>query len=282
MSERALDTQGGGTPGKVTGHGDRAEDGLRFSNPSPPMPAWRAMLAQTGMEVRLTARRGENLLVTFLIPVGLLLFFTAVPSITPAGQPASTFLVPGILALAVISTSMVNLGIATAYERNYGVLKRLGGSPLTRGGLLGAKVASILVVEVVQVALVLVIAVGLLGWTPGPGANAAVVAGSLLLGTAAFAGLGLLMAGALRAEATLAGANALYLLFLLVGGVVMPVSDLPAALEGLARVLPAAALSDLVRAGTGAGTSDTIAATAVLTIWAVGSIALAVRTFRWE
>ncbi|HVA86787.1 MAG TPA: ABC transporter permease [Candidatus Saccharimonadales bacterium] len=244
-------------------------------------PAWRATLAQTAMELRLTARRGENLLVTFLIPVGLLLFFSAVPAVVPAGQRPVDFLVPGILALSIISTSLVNLGIATAYERSYGVLKRLGGSPLSRGGLLTAKIVSVVVVELVQTLLVLAIAIGLLGWSPLSGSNAALVAGALLLGTVAFAGLGLLMAGWLRAEATLAGANGLYLLFLLLGGIVVPVSNLPGALESIARLLPAAALSDLVRAGLGSG-GDPVASTFVLAAWALGSVALAARTFHWD
>src|SRR5438445_1761914 len=112
----------------------------------------RAVLAQTGMELRLTARRGENVLVTIVIPLVLLVFFAS--STLVAGDRAQRldYLVPGILALAIISTGMVNLGIATAYERHYGVLKRLGGSPLPRWGLLVAKALSVVALEVVQVA----------------------------------------------------------------------------------------------------------------------------------
>src|ERR1700675_5077790 len=184
-------------------------------------------MAQTGMELRLTARRGENVLVTIVIPVVVLLFFASV-SVLPSGSGRPVdFLLPGTLALAVIATSLVSLGIATAYERNYGVLKRLGGSPLTRGGLLVAKMSAVLVVEVAQVALLIAIALIALGWRPGPGASVVVLVVALLLGTLAFAGLGLLMAGALRAEATLALANALFIAFLLLGGIIIPVANLP-------------------------------------------------------
>ena len=129
-----------------------------------------ATLAQATMELRLTARRGENVLVTIVIPVVVLLFFASVarPADRDVARPVD-FLLPGALALAVIATSLVNLGIATAYERNYGVLKRLGGSPLTRGGLLTAKMRPVLVVEVAQVVLLVAIASGVLGWRPGPG-----------------------------------------------------------------------------------------------------------------
>ena len=255
-----------------------------------PAPAWRSTLAQTGMELRLTARRGENLLVTLVIPVVLLVFFASVPvvPIVPgsggpagAGRPIDALL-PGIRALAVISTSLVNLGIATAYERSYGVLKRLGGSPLPRAGLLAAKMLAVLVVELLQLALLIGIAVFGFGWAPGAGSSASTVIAALLLGTLAFAGLGLLMAGALRAEATLAGANGLYLAFLLLGGILVPVDHLPGVLADLAQLLPAAALSDALRIGLGAASGDPSGALALLGGWGVISAGLAARTFRWE
>jgi ABC-2 type transport system permease protein len=247
-------------------------------------PASRAAatLAQTGMELRLTARRGENVLVTIVIPVVVLLFFASVAVLpTGDGRPVD-FLLPGTLALAVIATSLVNLGIATAYERNYGVLKRLGGSPLTRGSLLVAKMTAVLAVEIGQVILLIAIAVAALGWRPGPGASPALLIAALLLGTLAFAGLGLLLAGALRAEATLALANGLFLAFLLLGGIVVPVADLPVPLAALAGVLPAAALADAFRVALGSGSGDIGRSLLVLAVWGIASVALAARTFRWE
>ena len=185
------------------------------------------------MELRLTARRGENVLVTIVIPVIVLVFFSSL-SILPTGAASPVdFLLPGAMALAIIATSLVNLGIATAYERHYGVLKRLGGSPLTRSGLLSAKMLAVLVVEVAQIALLVAVAAGVLGWRPAPSTSILLVAIGLLLGTAAFAGLGLFLAGALRAEATLALANGLFLGFLLLGGIILPISHLPPALESL-------------------------------------------------
>ena len=250
---------------------------------SRPAPLAPATLAQATVELRLTARRGENVLVTIVIPVVVLLFFSTVGVVSTGTARPVDFLLPGALALAVIATSLVNLGIATAYERNYGVLKRLGGSPLTRGGLLTAKMGTVLVVEVAQVVLLIAIAVGVLGWSAGPGASVAVLIVSLLLGTAAFAGLGLLLAGALRAEATLALANGLFIAFLLLGGIVIPVSHLPEPLATVASWLPAAALADAFRIALGsAGAGDLVRSLAVVAGWAVVSVGLAVRTFRWE
>jgi ABC-2 type transport system permease protein len=251
-----------------------------MSRPASPLAA---TLAQAGMELRLTARRGENVLVTIVIPVVVLLFFASVAILpTGSGRPVD-FLLPGSLALAVIATSLVNLGIATAYERNYGVLKRLGGSPLTRAGLLTAKMLGVLAVEIGQVVLLVAIAAAVLGWRPGPGASLGLFVAALLLGTLAFAGLGLLLAGALRAEATLALANGLFIAFLLLGGIVIPLSHLPGPLDAIAGFLPAAALADAFRVALGSGGgADVGRALATLAVWGIVAVALALRTFRWE
>ena len=245
-------------------------------------PAWRSTLAQASMELRLASRRGENLLVMIVIPAVTLLFFASVDAFpTGFGRPVD-FLLPGVLALAVISTSFVNLGIATAYERSYGVLKRLGGSPLSRGSLIAAKMLAVLAVETLQVALLVAIAAAWFGWAPGFGANVAIALAALLLGTLAFAGLGLAMAGAFRAEATLAGANGLFLVLLLLGGVILPVERLPGPFETVAQLLPASPLSALLRIGLGSAPGDALAPLAVLAAWGIGAAVVAARTFRWE
>jgi ABC-2 type transport system permease protein len=250
---------------------------------APRAAPWARMVrAQALMELRLTARRFENLFVMLVIPPAVLAFFGAVPVVsTGEGQPVD-FLLPGVLALAVISTAFVNLGIATGFERGYGVLKRLGGSPLPRSGLVAAKLIVVVLVEAIQVILLVAIATVLFSWRAAPGANLPLAGAALALGTVTFAGLGLLLAGTLRAEATLALANALFLVFLLLGGVVLPLDRLPPALEMAARLLPAAALSELVRAGLGASRSDVLGPIGVLAVWGAGSIVVAVRSFRWE
>lgn len=242
-------------------------------------PVWRSTLAQVGMELRLLSRRGENLFVTIVVPLVLLTFFSLVPAIDQGGV---RFLLPGILALAVVSTSLVNLGIATAFERSYGVLKRLGGSPLPRAGLVAAKLATVALVELGQAVLLVGVAAAFLGWSPGPSASGLVVLAAFVLGTLAFAGLGLLLAGTLRAEATLAIANGLFLALLLLGGVVVPVDHLPGVLADLAGVLPAAALSDALRIGLGAASGDALGPLLLLGAWGAATTVLAARMFRWE
>ena len=246
----------------------------------PASPA-RAAAALAVSELRVTARRGENVLVTMVIPAAVLLFFATTALLSARASRPVDFLLPGSLALAIIAAGLVNLGIATAYERSYGVLKRLGGSPLPRWGLVAAKIGAVLVLEVLQVAVLFVIAAGVLGWQPGPRISVPVFTASWLLGTLAFAGLGLLMAGRLRAEATLALANGLFLGFLMVGGIVLPIDHLPGPLAAIAGILPASALAEAFRAALGTGSSAE-SSLLILAAWGLGASALAVRTFRWE
>lgn len=241
----------------------------------------RQILVQTKYELLLTARRGENVFVTLIVPVALLIFFASLNIIPPVNGGGVNFLLPGILALAIIAAGMVNLGIATAYERYYGVLKRLGSSPLSRSGLITAKIISILLLEVVQVILLVGVAVLFYGWKPVGSPLLALIA--IILGTIAFSALGLAMAGALRAELTLAGANALFLVFILLGGGILPLSHLPGPLAALAQILPAAALtSALQQTMTNGSQSFPIVSFITLIIWAIMILVVAIRTFKWE
>jgi ABC-2 type transport system permease protein len=245
-------------------------------------PLGRQILAQTRVELLLTLRRGESVLITLIVPILLLVFFASLDIVPTTSGNAVDFLLPGILALAVMATGMVSLGIATAYERYYGVLKRLGSSPLPRSGLITAKVISVLVLEVIQTIVLVGVAVVLYGWRPvgSPLITLLIMA----IGTVTFSALGLAMAGALRAEVTLALANGLYLLFLLLGGGILPLSHLPAGLAAFAQFLPAAALTQALQLTMSNGRTfpDLALPLLTLTIWTVVILLVAIRTFRWE
>jgi ABC-2 type transport system permease protein len=238
----------------------------------------RALFAQTRAETSLQLRRGENLIVTLAIPIGILVFFAKVDAVSTDFAHPVDFLVPGVLSLAVMAAAMVSLGIATGFERRYGVLKRLGSTPLSRGGLLVAKTATVLVLEIIQIALIVSVGAAI-GWHVTSGIFAAV--GLLLLGTIAFAGIGMLMAGTLRAEANLAAANGLFLVLLFLGGMAYPLAKLPSGLQTFAKLLPAAALSETVRAALSVKPFP-MGELVVLVVWAVTAPLLAARYFRWE
>jgi ABC-2 type transport system permease protein len=235
--------------------------------------------AQTRMELLLTLRRGESILLTFAIPVVLLAFFSKVDILpTGKGEPVD-FLFPGILALAIMSTSLVSVAIATGFERQMGVLKRLGATPLTRRQLLLSKTSAVVVIEALQV-IVLVIEAVILGFRfDAPSLGAALL--GALLATIAFTGLALILAGTLPALTTLAAANGIYLLFLLLGGMMIPLSKLPAGLRHLSQATPAGALAEVFHGALGPG-SIPAHAWVVLVVWAVAAPLAAARFFRWE
>jgi len=238
------------------------------------------LFAQLKSELRVIARNGEQLLVIIGIPTILLIFFSQVDVLPRGDQNAVDFLLPGILALAVMSTAMVSLGIATGFERSYGVLKRLGATPLGTQRLVLVKSLAVVLVEVVQ--LLVLVGVGLiLGWRGDLSAVAPVV-GAVLLGTLAFAGIGLTLAGTLRGEVNLAAQNGLYLVLLLIGGIMFPLDSLPSWLQTPAELLPSSALADVMRGALTETALNGGAAWIVLAVWALVAPTAAAKLFRWQ
>jgi ABC-2 type transport system permease protein len=251
--------------------------------PAPGAAPMRQMIAaQATAETKSLLRNGEQLLLTLIIPVLLLIAFSAEPLISFGAGKRVDWLTPGIIALAIMSTAFTSQAIATGFERRYGVLKRLGAEPLSRPGLIAAKTATVIIVEIAQCAIIAVAAF-ILGWNPRAHPLAIITVPFLVLaGTAAFSGLALLMAGTLRAEATLAAANLVYILLLGVGGVVFPLTKFPAGARPLLELLPSGALSTALRSVLQHGAILPAGNTITLLVWAVIGITLAARTFRWE
>ncbi|MHB2023842.1 MAG: ABC transporter permease [Mycobacteriales bacterium] len=238
----------------------------------------RMIRAQTLLEAKLALRNGEQVLLTLVIPTLLLVLFTTAPLVAMP-HPRVAFLVPGVLGLAVMSTAFTGQAIAVGFERRYGVLKRLGATALPRAGLLAGKTLAVCLVECVQVGVVVGVGFALV-WSPH-GSPVAVVA-LLVLATVAFSGLGLLMAGTLRAEATLAAANLVYLVLLALGGVIFPVSRFPAGMRHVLDALPITALAGGLRAVLRAGGPVPGQDWLVLAGWAAAALMAAAATFRWE
>lgn len=242
----------------------------------------RQVLAQAGMEVRLTLRNGEQLLVSIILPILALVggvLGAGLVDLDLGGRPVDV-LTPGVLALAVISVAFTSLSIATAYERRYNLIKRLGVSPLSRAGFLAGKVLAVLVVEVIQIVVIGGIAL-LLGWQPSGGvpglAGAAVM---MLLGTLAFTGIGLLLAGTVRAEATLAIANLAYLLMIGAGGVIIPL-DVFGAFGDVLQWLPPGAFGEGMR-GVLFGDGFPVVHAGVLALWGAVAAGITAKAFRWS
>lgn len=243
------------------------------------MNAW---WAQTRAEVRMNIRRGETLLLTLGIPIALLVFFSTTKVTTlPTGRRVD-FLAPGILALCVLSTSLVALSISTGFERSYGVLRRLFVTPLGQRRLIGAKIASVLLTEAIQVVVLAGVALAL-GWHPrgGLGGGLTVLA-VLVLGSAGCAGIGLLLAGRLRAEVNLAASNGLYLVLLMLSGIIVPLSSLPQVVADVVQWLPSGAMAQAVHRVLGLGQQPSLTQWVALVLWAVVAPLLAARTFTFD
>ena len=236
------------------------------------------LITQARTEFVLTLRNGEQVLLTLLIPLGILLGFTLL-NVVPVPSPRVDNITPRVLALAVMSTAFTGQAIALGFDRRYGVLKRLAATALPRWSLVAGRMLAVLGVVVVQLLVLGSVAAGL-GWDPQPaGLPSAVLL--ILAGTAAFGALGVLLGGALRAEVVLAVANMVWLFLVVAGGIALSVHALPRPLSTIAAALPSGALAEGLREVC-SGSSLAWWRVAVLVVWAAAAGVLTSRTFRWE
>lgn len=243
--------------------------------PAPARNTTKAILrSQIRMELILTARRGEAVVLAMGVPLLVLLGAGLTKVTNVPGGDRLAYVVPGVLALTVMSTAFTGQAITTGYERSYGVLKRLGASPLTRPGLLVAKTAAVLALIVVQ--LLVLAAVGVaVGWhlhveqlLPALGVT--------VLATAAYSGLALLLASVLKPETTTGLATLIYVLMLAAGGIMF------AAPAQIAEFLPLAAHAEALRATLSHDQPVPLGSWASLAVWATVCVTAAARKFRWE
>ncbi|MFI5930868.1 ABC transporter permease [Actinoplanes sp. NPDC051494] len=246
--------------------------------PAPGRAPMRAILkSQIRMELVLTARRGEAVVLAMGVPLLVLLGAGLTRATNVPSDDRLGYVVPGVLALTVMSTAFTGQAITTGYERSYGVLKRLGASPLTRPGLLFSKTAAILALVGLQILALGLVGVAV-GWRPGL-AHLLPAVGVTVLATAAYCGFALLIASLLRPETVTAGATLIYVLMLAAGGIMFAAPDLgPAGHFLLPLAAHAQALRDTLTDGTAVPGSIWLS----LTLWAVAGLTLAARKFRWE
>lgn len=238
----------------------------------------RRVRAATRAEVLAFVRRGESVLVTLMLPVIALVFISWKGEALIGEGAGAERLVPSVLALALIASAFVSTAISTGFDRKYGVLRRLGVTPLGTRGLVCAKMLAVFGLVCVQTVLVLVTAAIALGWRFDGSVPALVL--FVVAGTAAFAALGVLLAGTVSAELTLALSNALFVLLTLFGGVLIPATALGGGWARTIEWLPSAALTSGL--ATAAGGDLAGGALGVLAVWAIVATFAAARTFRWE
>ncbi|WP_214369646.1 ABC transporter permease [Pseudonocardia sp. H11422] len=235
------------------------------------------LLAQSSTELRLALRNGEQVLLTLLIPV-VLLFGLTLLDVVPLPDPRVQAVVPGVFALAVMSTAFTSQAISLGFDRRYGVIRRLAATALPRWLLVAGRLAAVLGLVVVQTVVLCALAWAL-GWRPAAdGLGWALLL--VLLGCAAFGSLGILLGGSMRAEIVLAGANLIWFVLLLAGGIVIPVGQLPDALATVAAHLPSGALAEGLRTALVAGEAPGLRPILVLVVWTLLAALISVRTVK--
>ena len=207
------------------------------------------VIEQGRYETMAMLRNGEQLMLNIIFPVMALiaLRFTGLIDeyANSVGVSRMDAAVPGVLALCVISTALSGQGIATGFDRRYGVLRFLATTPLGRNGLIMGKCIAVLVVVAIQFTLVAVLGYGL-GWRPDAIAVSRSII-TMIMGAGAFTALGLLIAGTVRAEATLAIVNIAWVILAGAGGVVFPLKSFPDWYAAVVAWSPSAALGDALR-----------------------------------
>lgn len=239
----------------------------------------RRIINQGKYEAGTMLRNGEQLVLMVVMPLLGLLALVVTPLLDGMGQPRVAIATPGILALCALSTAFTGQGIATGFDRRYGVLRFLSTTPLGKGGLIAGKVIAVLVALALQVVLISTVA-AFMGWRP-PLAGVLLGIPLLVLGAAAFTALGLLIAGTVRPEATLAITNLGWILFAAVGGIVLPAGKFSHTLDGIVEWLPSGALGNLMRAALIESRLD-LWGLMILLAWAVVAAVAAVKWFKWN
>lgn len=241
------------------------------------------VIEQGRYETMAMLRNGEQLMLNIIFPVMALfaLRFTGLIDeyANSVGVSRMDAAVPGVLALCVISTALSGQGIATGFDRRYGVLRFLATTPLGRNGLIMGKCIAVLVVVAIQFTLVAALGYGL-GWRPDAIAVSRSII-TMLMGAGAFTALGLLIAGTVRAEATLAIVNIAWVILAGAGGVVFPLKSFPDWYAGIVAWSPSAALGDALR-GNFIQHQWLADPHWVLIVWTVVIGFIASRKFKWS
>lgn len=251
---------------------------------SDPAPLNRRVVSHVRYETLTMLRNGEQLLLLVILPVIALIGLTRseiLDASLPPGVSRIDYAVAGVLALSVISNAFSGQGIQTGFDRRYGVLRQLATTPLGRGGLLAGKLGAVLVVLALQYG-VIGLAAYAMGWRPSITALFASVL-FLIPGAVAFIGLGLLVAGTLRAEATLAFVNLMWVLLAAIGGTLAPATALPDWATPVVSVLPSSVLAEGLRHVMAQDSLTVLTGPVIgLTLWAACAWTAALRWFRWN
>jgi ABC-2 type transport system permease protein len=244
----------------------------------------KALLSQVQVELLLFLRDRTAAFFTLLFPLLMVAFFGYLNRGSQVEQVSyASFLVAGGIGMVISGAAFENLGVTLARQRDDGILKRLGGTPLRPRTLVGAKVLTAALIILAQTLLMTAVNVLLFD---------AQISGSplwslavLLVGILAFATMGFALAGLSRnTDVATAAASALSLPMQFLCGTFFPLQEMPALLRHIAHVLPLTYLVNALRGAMldGGGPWDYARDWAVLLGCLALAFIVAVKTFRWE
>jgi ABC-2 type transport system permease protein len=237
---------------------------------------WR----QYRLERRMFWRNPSAAFFNFALPLVFLALFGAVFS---GSQSDLNIIVPGIAGMSIVSTTFVALAMNTVALREQGILKRLRGTPLPSGAYLSAVAMHAITNTVVQVTLVTV--VGRVFFGTGWPKDVPELVVFVAAGVVCFASLGVALAHAIpNLDAAPAYTNAVFLPLIVLSGVFYDADNAPTFLHDIAVALPLTHLIDGLSSAmvTGEPLSDNLGHLAVIAVWAVIGIVLAIRGFSWD
>jgi ABC-2 type transport system permease protein len=243
-----------------------------------------ALLGQTEAEVKLFLRDKTLLLFSLFFPVITVAFFGYLNRDGQVeGESYSSFLIAGGIGMIVSSTAFQSLSAALARQRDTGILKRLGGTPLRIETLVSAKVLVAAAAILAQAAIM--VAVTVLLFKAELGGNPLWTLVVLVLGVAAFCTMGIALAGLCRnADIASAAGLAVALPMQFLCGTLFPIEEMPAALRHLAQALPLTYFVNALRGAmlTGGGPTEYAVDWIVLGGCLAGAAFVAIKVFRWE
>jgi len=237
---------------------------------------WR----QYRLERRMFWRNPSAAFFNFLFPLILLGLFGAVFS---ADQANLNVIVPGIAGMSVMSTTFTALAFNMTFLRESGVLKRLRGTPLPAGVYLAGIALNAITNTVVQIGIIVV--AGRLFFDIGWPQQWLELAVFVAAGVVCFASLGVALSHVIpNFDSAPAYVNAIFLPVIFISGVFYDAGQAPAFLKDIAEALPLTHVIDGLSGAmvTGTGLGDNFSGLAVIGLWSVAGIVLAVRGFSWE
>jgi ABC-2 type transport system permease protein len=246
----------------------------------------RLVLHQARYDLLAFARNGQWRFFTAALPVIFLVIFVSVfgnDRIGPEHVKASTYYVPGIAALAVLSAAFSNLVLTVTTQRELGVLKRRRATPAPAVVIVAARALATLIVSLVVTAIVIAVGIAGYGVHLDPGAVVA-LALAVTVGSLALVCVGYAVSSAIgSADSAQPVVLALTLPLSFISGVYIPSLQLPSALRHIAQAFPlqhiVAALGRGFLPGThGIAWGDL----AIVAAWGVAGLVIALRRFRWS